>query len=71
MFNRCRAVRVVFDVALMLRVPLRPRPSHVMKLGPIGFAGNFDQPEDDLIFPHENALRSIVRAWASVDGDVG
>jgi hypothetical protein len=32
-------------VALMLRVPLWPGPSHVMKLRPIGIAGDLDQPE--------------------------
>jgi hypothetical protein len=29
---------------LMLRVPLWTGPSHVMKFGPIGIAGDFDQP---------------------------
>ena len=36
--------RAVFGVALMLRVPLWAGPSHVMKLGPIGIAVDFDQP---------------------------
>ena len=36
--------RDVFDAALMLRVPLWAGPSHVMKLGPIGIAGDLDQP---------------------------
>jgi hypothetical protein len=29
----------------VLRVPLGAGPSHVMKLGPIGFAGDLDQSE--------------------------
>ena len=37
--------RDVFDAALMLRVPLWAGPPHVMKLGPIGFAGDLDQSE--------------------------
>jgi hypothetical protein len=37
--------RTFFGAALVLRVPLGAGPSHVMKLGPIGFAGDLDQSE--------------------------
>jgi hypothetical protein len=33
-----------FDATLMLRVPLWAGPLHVMKFGPIGIAGDLDQP---------------------------
>ena len=36
--------RAVFGAALMLRIPFWAPPSHVMKFGPIGIAGDLDQP---------------------------
>jgi hypothetical protein len=36
--------RATFGAAVMLRVPLWPGPSHVVKLRPIGIAGNLDKP---------------------------
>src|ERR1700676_1425807 len=36
--------RTTFGMTLMLRGPLWARPTHVMKLGPIGIADSFDQP---------------------------
>ena len=35
--------RAAIGAAVVFRVPLRAGPSHVMKLGPIGIAGNSDQ----------------------------
>jgi len=48
------------DVALMLRVPFGAGPSHVMKLGPIGIAGDLDQPAQ-LRHDHIQALAKRVR----------
>jgi len=36
--------RTTFGMTLMLRAPLWARPTHVVKLGPIGIADSFDQP---------------------------
>src|SRR5260370_42701977 len=37
--------RTIFDAALMLRVSLWSGPWDVMKFGPIGIAGDLDQPK--------------------------
>ena len=50
--------RGVFDAALMLRVPLWAGPSHVMKLGPIGIAGDLDQP----VPPRHDHIQALAKA---------
>jgi hypothetical protein len=40
----CASQRAAIAAALMLRVPFRAGASHVIELGPIGIAGDSDQP---------------------------
>jgi hypothetical protein len=39
-----KVCQMLVDAGLVLRLPLWAGPSHVMKLGPIGIAGDLDQP---------------------------
>jgi hypothetical protein len=58
----------VFGTAMILRVPLGTRPSHVMKLGPIGIAGDLDQPvppRNDPIQALETRRRRGLRSMRS------